>query len=37
MLNKDVPDSIKENAIDVIYSISDSKRAILTKNPELMK
>jgi len=37
MTNKDVSDSIKENAIDVIYSISDSKRGILTKNPDLMK
>ena len=37
LLDKDVLDSTKESAIDVVYSISESKRVVLTKNPELMK
>lgn len=37
LIEKRVSDSIKEMALDVIYQVSDFKRAVLTKNPDLMK
>lgn len=37
MTNKKTLDSIKENALDVIYVVSENKRVVITKNAVLMK
>ena len=36
MLNKNLGDNIKEMSLDVIYSMADYKKSMITKNADLM-
>jgi hypothetical protein len=37
LLKSEISDNIKEMCLDVIFTVSEHKRALLTKNPTLLK